>query len=208
MNLTSSDVAWFRALHYGGPHVCLWIAILPDTSLHVRLECWLERSVISKFADAMRSEGRRLGIEKVKYTVADRLQLRGKAIDDTGETRADTFRRNQIVIRETTHDPIQGWTRIQELLGRRPSGQPWLTIHPSCVHLISALTQAVSDPTNPEDVQSFANDQALRALRVGVMSRPAPNPKTKPPLPKEAVGRLLDAVRRGERTSGQLIQWR
>ncbi len=194
-------------MHYGGPHVCLWIAILPDGALHVRSEWQWPRGVISMISRDIRTRTRELQINTVRYTVADKAQLVGKESDDYGETRLETFRANNLSIRDQTHDPIQGWTRIQELLAVRPDGRPWLTIHPSCQHLIRALTQAVSDPTNSEDVTPFSDDQALRALRVGVMSRPSPKPFVKPPLPKNAVGRLLEECRTGGE-SKRWLAWR
>lgn len=207
MNLKSADIVWFRALHYGGPHLCLWIAILPDGALHVRSERHWLRGVIGAVARDMRSQTAALGIPAVRYTVAESAQMIGKESDDYGETRLDTFRANQISIRTQTHDPIQGWTRITELLATRPDGRPWLTVDPSCEHLIRALTTAVSDPSSTEEVLAFPDDQALRALRVGVMSRPTPKLFEKPPLPKNAVGRLLEECRTGGEEKRWLV-WR
>lgn len=203
------EMTWFRALHYSGPHVCLWMAILPDGALHVRSEQQWPRGVISRIAKDIHARTRDLDIEKVRYTVGDKAQLVGKTSDDSyGETRLQTFRAHKIPIREQTSDPVQGWTRLQELLAPRQDGRPWLTIDPSCVHLIRAITNAVSDPDHLDDIVVAADDQALHALRVGVMSRPTPVKLGKPPLPKNAVGHLLNAIRRGERPRGHLIDWR
>ena len=143
----------------------------------------------------------------IRYTVALEEAMRGKTKDgDDGETRADTFRHNGIVIRESSHDEAQGWTRVAELLGVRPDGRPWLTIAPSCVQLIRALTNAVSDPNDEEMLLESANDQPLRALRIGAMSRPAPKPYAPSPLPKHAVGHLLEELRSGSSTNS--LEWK
>lgn len=201
------DTWWFRALHYSGPHVVLWIAVLPDGALHVRHELQRERGLISSLCADIRSETKRLNVT-ARYTVAFKPQILGKTKKtDDGETRTDTFRKNGVPIREVTHDPIQGWTRICELLALRPNGSPYLSIDPRCAFLIRALTNAVSDPTNTEDVLPSAHEQALIALRVGVMSRPSPSPFVTPPLPKNAVGHLLNDCRNQGRSHGKLA-WR
>ncbi len=200
------DTWWFRALHYSGPHVVLWIAVFPDGALHVHRERQMERGTIGAVCAAIRQNTTHLDIT-ARYTAAFKPQLLGttKPSDD-GDTRADTFRKHGVPSRELTHDPRQGWTRIGELLALRPTGTPALTIDPGCTYLIRALTNAVRDPANTEDILSSPQEQALIALRVGVMSRPAPTPFRKPPLPKEAVGHLLNDLLRDATKSR--VAWR
>lgn len=200
--------AWvFRALHYGGPHVVLWIAVLPDGSLHVFHELHRERGLISALCLEIRALTKQLDVT-ARYTAAFKPQLLGKTHKrDDGENREDTFRKNGVPIRETIHDPIQGWTRVCELLALKPNGRPYLTMDAQCHYLIRALTNAISDPANTEDILPAVNDQALRALRVGVMSRPSPTPFKMPPLPKNAVGHLLNECRRQATAHGKLA-WR
>lgn len=216
--LYSPDVQWFRSLHYGGTHVCLWWAILPDGGLHIPVELVKGKCLISELAKDIRVQTRQLGLMEradhdnprqpfIRYTVALEEAMRGKTRDgDEGETRGDTFRHNGIIIRESSHDEAQGWTRVGELLGTQPDGRPLLTIAPSCVQLIRALTNAVSDPNDEEMLLESANDQPLRALRIGAMSRPAPKPYARPPLKPNAVGRLLDELRVG--TSTNTLEWK
>ena len=192
------DVTWFRSLHYGGTHVCLWWMVFPDTSVHVKSELLQTKGLIATLCRDMRLQTKALKIDRVRYTVADKAAMVGKATaDDEGETRADSFRHHGIPIRAITFDEGQGWTRVGELLGARPDGRPWLTIDPGCVALIRSLTNAVSDPSDPESVLASMSDQPLRALRIGAMSRPSPKPFEKPPLPKNAVGRLVEEIRHG-----------
>lgn len=216
--LRSPDVQWFRSLHYGGSHVCLWWAILPDGTLHIPRELVKGKCLISELSLAIRQITRSMGIAErpdahndrqsfIRYTVALSEQMIGKTKDDDdGETRADTFRNNGIVIREQSHDEAQGWTRVAELLGARPDGRPLLSIDPSCVQLVRALTNAVSDPNDEEVLLESANDQPLRALRVGAMSRPAPKPFQRPPLPKNAVGHLVEEIRSG--LTRNTLEWK
>ena len=217
--IRSPHVQWFRSLHYGGTHVCLWWAILPDGGLYIPLELVRGKGLIADLAKDIRQETRRLGLAErpdhdnphqpyIRYTVADELAMVGKTGKDIeGETRADTFRANGIIIRESSHDEAQGWTRVSELLGTRPDGRPWLAISPKCVQLVRALTNAVSDPNDSEMLLESANDQPLRALRIGAMSRPAPKSSDKPVLPPNSAGKLLEEIRSGG-TASNSLEWK
>lgn len=188
---------WFRSLHYGGTHVVLWWRVAPDGGLHVASELTQDGGLISELCLAMRQKTRWMNLPAIDYTAALEEQIIGKIKkSDEGETREQTFRNHGIVLRPATHDPVQGWTRIQELLGSRPDGRPYLTIGPNCERLVRALTNAVRDPNDPESVLESANDGPLRALRIGAMSRPAPRPNAPVSLPPNAIGRLADQLRR------------
>jgi len=218
--LRAPDVRWFRSLWWANTRVCLWWAILPSGALHIERELVKDQCLISEFARDMRLCTKDLGIEEtqderyerlpfIAYTVALEAQMRGKASKgDDGETRGDTFRHNGILIRESSHDESQGWTRVAELLGTLPDGRPMLTIAPGCVQLVRALTNAVSDPNDPEVLLESAHDQPLRALRIGAMSRPAPRSFDRPELPKNAIGRLMEEIRNESEPSSGGIAWR
>jgi hypothetical protein len=172
--------------------------VFPDTSMHVKAELVKPSGLIADLSREIRLKTTALRIDRVAYTAALKAQMVGtQTSDDDGETRADTFRHNGIRIRQIAFDDLQGWTRVGELLGSRPDGRPWLTIDPSCVQLMRAITNAVSDPSDPENVLDSPTDHPLRALRVGAMSRPSPKPFEKPPLPKKAVGHLVNEIRNG-----------
>lgn len=217
-SLQSPDVQWFRSLWYGARHCCLIWAALPSGMLHVAGELVRDRCLIAELAREIRVKTRTCGVEEkaddrypqvpyIRYTAAWREAMRGKSSQGKdGETRADTFRHNGIIVRETAHDEAQGWTRVSELLGTLPDGRPMLTINPKCEHLIRALTNAVSDPTNPELLLESDHDQPLRALRIGAMSRPAPRPFEAPPLPPNSAGKMLQELRNSldERSNTEL----
>lgn len=193
------ELRWFRSLTYGfsTPNVVLWWAQFPDGALHIRAEQRRQYQAIAQLAKDMRSLTRDITETPIRYTVADQLQMDGKVRDTDGETRGQTFRAAGIPIRTIVHDPVQGWTRIRELLATPPARiRPWLTIDPSCESLIRALTNALSAKTDPESVET--DDPALTALRLGAMSRPTIRPFAKPPLPKNAVGHLLNECLQGE----------
>ena len=200
MIASGKDLIWhFRSLHYGYSSptatLCLWWEVFPTNSLHVRSELRVQNLTIESIVKAINARTAQLGITQARYTVADEANI-GKQ-DGDGETTPQTFAKNRMPLRVIKPNPIQGWTRIRELLGTRPDGGPWLTIHPSCVYLIKAMEQAMQDASDPADVMAFDNDQPLRALRVGAMSRPAPKVADRPKLPPKAIGHLVEELRSG-----------
>lgn len=220
---TSADLAYFRSLHYGFADptatFVLWWSIALDQRVRVIAEARYQQMTIQKIADAMKARTRELSYQlltakereagetlAIRYTVADETNIGSE--DSDGESRAETFRKNGIPLNLIKPDPVQGWTRVRELLGLRPDQQPWLTIDPSCEFLIRALVSAVQDKTDPEDVLPFGNDQPLKALRVGAMSRPAPKWTETPPLPKGAIGHLVNDLRTPDKSSGGLATWK
>src|ERR1041384_4311291 len=116
------DVWWFRSLHYGfsdpNANLVLWWAQLPDGRLHIRAEQRRQNYTIALLARDLRLRTTELGFESIRYTVTDEASI-GKE-DGDGETRAETFRANHIPLLVSKIDPEQGWTRVIELLGRRP----------------------------------------------------------------------------------------
>ena len=203
-------VQWFRSMDYGfiDPTVTHWWAILPDGALHVKAEQRRQFCNISTLAKDIKAQTRELHIPRVRYTVGDKFSMgeRTNQEDEVGESRAETFRQFGIPIITTSQAREQGWTRLRELFGLRPDGRPWLTLDPSCRYTIRAITSAMADEVHHDDVAEFKDDHPLDSLRMGAMTRPAPGRFSIPPLPKNAVGRLLADVRRGPTTSA--LAWR
>lgn len=210
--MTDEGRWYFRALHFGqhdpNASIVLWLAVFPDARLHVIHELRRQDTTIAALTRDVQTETRRLSLprEQIRYTCADEANI-GKEVLPDGESRADTFRHSGLSLRVLQVDPLQGWTRVKELLGLRPlDHQPWLTISPTCPYLIRALTTAVKADTNPDAVSEFANVQPILALRTAVMSRPAPKPYDKAPFPKGAVGHLVNDLRNPAPSTS--IRWR
>ena len=207
---TPSGASWFRSYDYGyiDPSVCLWWAILPDSRLYIRAELKQQHQNIEAICKAIRLKTKELGVQTVRYTVADALSMGMRKSDDDGESRGDSFRHCGVPVVPANHERQQGWTRLRELFGLRSDGLPWLVIHPGCRYLIRCLAAAVSDKSVPEDVDKHCDDHPLDAARYGAMSRPAPSRFKVPPLPKNAVGHLLREVQDGSQKSGWQVSRR
>ena len=70
---------------------------------------------------------------------------------------------------------IQGKIQIHEYLKVQQSGRPRIQIFNTCPNLIRELQSIPLDRSNPEDVDTHAQDHAYDALRYLIMSRPKVN---------------------------------
>jgi hypothetical protein len=90
----------------------------------------------------------------------------------TGPTVGETIVRQGHKLRRSDKNRIQGKIQIHEYLRLQPSGRPRLQIFNTCPNLIRELQGIPLDKSNPEDVDTKAQDHAYDALRYLIMSRP------------------------------------
>lgn len=204
----SGDVTWFRSYDYGFVHngVAHWWAVLPDGRLYVRTEFKHQYLQIPEIARRFREINKALRIPRVAYTVADKFSMGMRKDDESGETRGETFLAWGIPVTKTSHDREQGWTRLHELFALRPDGTPGVIMHPECRLLIRELSGAVSDKTNPDDIDKNCPQDALASFRYGAMSCPSPRPYQRPKLAPHAAGHDLHALR--SELTGHPFAWR
>jgi hypothetical protein len=93
----------------------------------------------------------------------------------TGPTVGETLVRYGHKLRRADKNRIQGKIQIHEYLKIQPSGRPRLQIFNTCPSLIKELQSIPLDKSNPEDVDTKAQDHAYDALRYLIMSRPRVN---------------------------------
>jgi hypothetical protein len=97
---------------------------------------------------------------------------------------------------------ISGWDQIRARLGgahiERMSKDktPMLFFMQNCTHLLRTLPMMQHDETNPEDIDTTAEDHAVDTLRYGLMSRPftADTPEHKLPPIKTIADVTLDQL--------------
>ena len=93
----------------------------------------------------------------------------------TGPTVGETLLRAGHKLRRADKNRIQGKIQIHEYLKLQPSGRPKIQIFNTCPNLIRELQSIPLDKSNPEDVNTHADDHAYDALRYLIMSRPRIN---------------------------------
>ena len=200
----SRDARWFRSLDWGrnAPGCVLWWAVLPDNRLYLRKEWKFQGMSEQDVARGIRTVDRELGLTKVAYTVVD-PSIKNK----TGATHKDGTFVGQFIAETLGHygvpciagdnDRKNGWTRCAALLRKAPDGLPWFWVHPDCRYFIRTVTSAISDPKDPEDVDTDSDDHALDAWRYGAMSRPHPLSDKRGHIryPEGTMGHLRQSVR-------------
>ncbi len=106
-----------------------------------------------------------------------------------GSGRKVAFRRadNKRIARD---GPMGGWDMLRaRLVGE--DGRPMIYMFETCTHLIRTLPALQHDETNPEDVDTDAEDHAPDEARYAAMSRPwlpTKLPKREPVFPSLAIG--------------------
>ena len=93
----------------------------------------------------------------------------------TGPTVGETLVRQGHKLRRADKNRIQGKIQIHEYLRVQHTGRPKIQIFNTCPNLIREIQSIPLDSSNPEDVDTRAQDHAYDALRYLIMSRPRVN---------------------------------
>jgi hypothetical protein len=180
---------------YNAPGCVLWWVALMDGHYHIVREWKFQQKNAGDVADEIKRLTKDLGVKRLRYVACDPA-MKQKTGAGRGESILETLQRKGLPMRPSDNDRFSGWMRCHELLQPAPDGTPWLSMDPSCRYLIRSIAGAVSNPKDPDDVDTNSDDHALDAWRYGAMSRPSPTAKAAPPpAPAGSVGQLLNAVR-------------
>lgn len=191
-----NDLEVFCSLDWGfnAPGCCLWWLCLLDGHYHVLREFKFQRASVEEVGRAIKQRTKELSVKRLRYVVADPACWQHTGAG-RGEAIAETLLRLGLPMRKGDNDRVNGWQRVHELLQAAPDGRPWLTIDTSCTYLRRTLPGAMSEPANPDDLDTHGDDHGLDALRYGAMSRPF---KTRLPaqiVQKGQAGKLFEALR-------------
>lgn len=120
---------------------------------------------------------------------------------DGGPSLAETFAVNGVTLRRADNSRVAGWDKVRQhlngWLGRledRPDGPlpPLMYFLDNCQDTIRTFESVPSDPDNPDDVNTKAEEHAADDVRYAVMSRPWIIDSL-PPVP-ERPARCLEAL--------------
>ena len=188
--------------------IVLWCLIQPTKHLHIIGELPFEQLDEQELATAIKIRDTQLGIgpngrleiEHIAYTVGTPEIVsnpKQKKLGFRGETVGDRLLRFGIVVIAADEDVVNGWARCQSLLRSDEAGRPWLTIDPSCTHLIQALPSGLQDAKDVDDILTPA--PALTALRFLAMSRPSPMLRSAARvMPPGSPADIMRKMRRGQ----------
>lgn len=187
------------------PGCVLWWVCLLDGHYHIVHEFKFQGMDAEPVATEITKRNKALGFKRLRYVACD-PSMKAKTGHGRGESIMETLQRKGLPMRKGDNDRRNGWARVHELLSLAPDGIPWLTVEPTCKYLIRSMASAISDPKDPEDVDTRTDDHALDALRYGAMSRPSPTSRaiqntiqagTLGAMLRDVVGRSSRALRVG-----------
>lgn len=178
----------FRACDFGYRQPCciLWMATDYDNNVYVYREYYKTLKNVQEISDYILDIER---TDRVRYGVLDRSVWSKRG--DLGPSAAEYMQRAGINWRPSDGSPGSRVAGAMEMHRRLKvsdpiilqdprdatkeiviPGKPRLYIFANCLNLIRTLPVIPMDKTNPEDVDTGAEDHAYDALRYGIMSRP------------------------------------
>ena len=157
---------------YASESACVWGAIDPsDRTLIIYRELYQKNLTGVDLAQLITQ----MEIED-PFSVAGVLDTAAwNRTGTTGPTVGETLVRAGHKLRRADKNRIQGKIQIHEYLKVQQSGRPRIQIFNTCPNLIRELQSIPLDRSNPEDVDTHAQDHAYDALRYLIMSRPKVN---------------------------------
>ena len=157
---------------YASESACVWGAIDPsDRTLIIYRELYQKNLTGVDLAQLITQ----MEIED-PFSVAGVLDTAAwNRTGTTGPTVGETLVRAGHKLRRANKNRIQGKIQIHEYLKVQQSGRPRIQIFNTCPNLIRELQSIPLDRSNPEDVDTHAQDHAYDALRYLIMSRPKVN---------------------------------
>ena len=157
---------------YASESACVWGAIDPsDRTLIIYRELYQKNLTGVDLAQLITQ----MEIED-PFSVAGVLDTAAwNRTGTTGPTVGETLVRAGHKLRRADKNRIQGKIQIHEYLKVQQSGRPRIQIFNTCPNLIRELQSITLDRSNPEDVDTHAQDHAYDALRYLIMSRPKVN---------------------------------
>lgn len=185
---------WFASMDWGynAPGCVIWWACLPDGHYHLAKAWKFDHMTAEEVGVEIKKHTKSLGIKRLRYLVADPAMWQ-KTGAGRGQAIAETLSRSGLPMRRGDNDRFNGWARCQTLLRLDASGLPWLTIDPiEAKYLARTIPAAVSNPSDPDDVDTTIDDHGLDAWRYGAMSRPHPTLMPVKTTPRGSAGRLLE----------------
>lgn len=189
------QATWYRALDWGYHDPCVigWFVALPDGHYHCAAELSLKEHTPPEVKAEVQAMDRTMDLPRpvsATRTYADpAVRQRG---GQTGESILETFGKAGMPLIPSVNERQNGWMRLQSLLRDAPDGTPWLTFAPECRYLRRSMSQAMSNPKEPNDILEV-DDHGVDMLRYFGMSRPMPyQVAAQPTYGPGTIGALMD----------------
>ena len=170
---------------FAKPYAIYWAAVDADENLYIvdELYGWGgkpdvgSRESAAEVAQKVRELEARRGYQVVQRVADPAIWQRS---GHTGPSIGEEFMQAGLIFERADNDRVQGWNQMHmrikhgrlKVFARR------------CPHLLRTLPSLPPSPSNPEDLDTKAEDHAADSIRYLCMSRPiGPEPVARPPKP-------------------------
>lgn len=165
---------------YADPFVALWMAKLPDGTILVYREVTATNLTAVQQAElilASEIEGERGPLRPLPLIMDPSMWRRNEGGGDSskddippiGSPAYDYMKTMRLTPRKAINKRVPGWAQIDEIMREVNGAAPRLQIYDTCRELIRTLPSLPRDNTNPDDVDTHAEDHHADGLRYGVM---------------------------------------
>jgi hypothetical protein len=152
---------------YAKPWCCLWWAKDPDLNrMYIYREAYEVQLTDSQQARIIKEMTP--PTEKISITYADPSMWAKKNVKNLVTSTAQEYQEEGVVLTRADNDRLSGKRKLDRALAPLPDGLPGLQVFNTCYNTVRTLPALPSDPNNPEDVDTRADDHPYDTLRYGL----------------------------------------
>jgi hypothetical protein len=163
---------------YAKPWCCLWWAMDPDLgrkyiyreAYEVQLTDTQQARIIKEMTPPT---------ERISITYADPSMWAKKNVKNVVTSTAQEYQDEGVTLTRADNDRLSGKRKLDRVLAPLPDGLPGLLVFNTCYNVVRTLPALPSDPNNPEDVDTRADDHAYDAIKYGLTNVNIAPPDTK-----------------------------
>jgi hypothetical protein len=159
----------WRAIDWGSyaPFCCLWFAKDPDIGrVYVYRELYV-KGLTDRQQARLVIENTLPG-ESITTTYADPSMWTKKSHEDRVYSTYDEYAAEGIPLTKADNHRMTGKRKLDTLLANLPDGKPGIVFFDNCKNLVRTLPSLPRSSSNPEDVDTDAEDHAYDTVRYGI----------------------------------------
>jgi hypothetical protein len=184
--------AWWprrRAIDWGyaAPFVCLWVARNPDNRRDIVYRQVRQPGLLDRQQAALIREYS--GDETYTFSYGDPSMWAKKTSGVVVTSTVEQYAIEGVYLTKGDNDRIGGVRKVHSALGDLPDGQPGIVFFEG-LHITESLPELMSDPNNPEDVDTTGDDHDFDALKYSLTNTTGASrqPQSKEQSPLVGIG--------------------
>lgn len=108
--------------------------------------------------------------ERIRMRYADPSMWAEKNVEDRTFSTFDEYKSEGVLLTKADNERVLGWSRIRTFMADLADGDPGLIIFENCDNLIRTIGAMPYAKSNPDDIDTMAEDHAVDALRYATTS--------------------------------------